>query len=102
MTHKEIEKWIYDSSLNEGNIEELLTRYLFNELEDGSGVASEIRQFLQAQMDLASLSLVKAASHLHMSDRTLFRRLKKEHVTFQELLNKERMNRPGLIGGCLV
>lgn len=77
----------------------MLDRLVEDELErlDGARTAARVRRMLQAASGLADPRREQIAAALHLSDRTLQRRLQEEGTSFQRLLDETRRERAQLL-----
>ncbi|WP_434044771.1 MULTISPECIES: AraC family transcriptional regulator ligand-binding domain-containing protein [Sorangium] len=62
-------------------------------LPSSASLSERIRSMLRAELDVAAPRLESVARRLHMSARTLQRRLREEATSFQELVDRERRAR---------
>lgn len=64
-------------------------------------LTEKVKQLLIAKTTLQNCQLIAVASALNVTPRTLQRHLKKQHVTFAQLLEQERKNRSHTLIGTL-
>jgi len=92
-----IDRTILDGIENEKLTQDDIT-YLADKLcrlgkKSGSAVAPGVIIFLRSRANLGHVNREETANHLHMSARTLSRKLKKEGTGFHSLLDEERLRR---------
>ncbi|MDB4975451.1 MAG: Transcriptional regulator, AraC family [Myxococcaceae bacterium] len=77
----------------DARLQDVLLRYAEGSLESlpqPESVTERVRRFVEEQLASGNFSLEAAARHLHMSSRTLGRRLSDEGTTFKNLLDEMR------------
>jgi AraC-like DNA-binding protein len=70
---------------------EMHARQMTASLRTDSGFCDQVRQIIVKQLSGGNPDISFVAKHLHMSPRTLRRRLEQEGATYQELLNELRV-----------
>lgn len=86
------------SAIKENNLKKTDLLYLVDGvcmllMNPDSSVSEKTRIFLRSRCELGGVNQQSVACYLHMSTRTLSRKLQKENTRFHELLDAERQRR---------
>jgi len=93
MNDKDIDAWIENENLTQEEIANLLNKLCRLGTQSELAVTEKVAIFLRSKSQLGHVSRDEVANYLHMSSRTLSRKLKKEHSGFHKLLDEERKRR---------
>ena len=93
MDRDEILEIVIDSRLARKDLLYLLDRIRRLLAKSDSSTTERVESFLKSRSDLCGLQLGHAAASLHMSARTLSRKLRNEGARFHVLLTNERRER---------
>lgn len=93
MNDKDINDWIENENLSQKEIANLLNKLCSLGTQSEVAVTEKVVIFLKSKSQLEHVSREEVANYLHMSSRTLSRKLKNEDTGFHKLLDEERQRR---------
>lgn len=91
----QINQWIEENANDSQAIETLIRMASRARLQCActETIVDKIEVLLQASETLSGINAMTISGQLYMSHRTLHRKLKREQITFQQVLDKERNKR---------